>query len=197
MSTEDHRSPKPKALHQLFHGTFGTLLCPRYKGYRSLWSSLKRVPRYDQIVYVHQGQGTAGTKRYIKKMRRISYRDPDSGRKFVFLTNRFDLATQTICDLYKARWKVELFFKTLKQNLKIRKLLGNSAHAVKVQIWVALIACLLIQIIRFSNKTKISVPDTMAVIGVLLLLKEPLSRILRDLPCATRHPPPFQLELPI
>lgn len=151
----------------------------------------------DQIVYVHQRQGTAKTKRYIKKMRRISYRDPDSGRKFVFLTNRFDLATQTICDLYKARWKVELFFKTLKQNLKIRKFLGNSAHAVKAQIWVALIAYLLIQLIRFSFKTKISVPDTIAVIGVLLLLKEPISRILKDLPCVTRHPPPFQLTLPI
>ncbi|MBK9039726.1 MAG: transposase [Bdellovibrionales bacterium] len=52
------------------------------------------------------------------KLRRISYRDPDTGKKLIFLTNRFDLATQTICDLYKARWKVELFFKTLKQNRK-------------------------------------------------------------------------------
>src|SRR5690606_26707835 len=102
-----------------------------------------------------------------------------------FLTNRFDLATQTICDLYKARWKVELFFKTLKQNLRIKKFLGTSANAVKAQILVALIAYLLIQILRFQINTSISIVDAMAVVGTLLLLKEPLTRILGNLPRVT------------
>jgi putative transposase len=109
------------------------------------------------------------------------------------LTNRFDLATQTICDLYKARWKVELFFKTLKQNLRIKKFLGTSVNAVKAQILVALIAYLLVQILRFSLKSSISIPDAMAVIGTLLLLKEPLKRLLGDLPRTTRYPPDPQL----
>lgn len=131
------------------------------------------------------------------RLRRISYRDPDTKKKLVFLTNRFDLATQTICDLYKARWQVELFFKTLKQNLKIKKFLGTSFQAVKAQIWVALIAYLLVQIWRFMLKTHVSIPDAMAVIGTLILLKEPLTRLLGPLPRRNRHPPDRQLVLPI
>lgn len=151
----------------------------------------------DQLVYVHKRIGTAKHKRYAKKMRRISYRDPETGKKLIFLTNRLDLATQTICDLYKARWRVELFFKTLKQNLKIRKFLGNTAHAVKAQIWTALIAYLLIQLMRFTLKTKITIPDTMAIIGVLLLIKEPIAKVLKELPNINRHPPPAQLSFQI
>jgi IS4 transposase len=133
--------------------------------------------------------------KYKDKLRKISYRDPDTGKKYIFLTNRFDLAVQTICDLYKSRWKIELFFKTLKQNLKIKKFLGTTENAVKAQIWTALIAYLLIQILRYSHKTKLSIPDTMAVIGTLILLKDPISRLLADLPQIRRYPPDKQLEL--
>lgn len=144
----------------------------------------------DQVI---SPKGTRGNS-YAGYLRRVAFRDPDTKKKLVFLTNRFDLATKTICDLYKARWKVELFFKTLKQNLKIRKFLGISAHAVKAQIWIALIAYLLVQMIRFKLKTSASIPDTMAVLGTLALLKEPLARLLGDLPKTTRHPPPLQLD---
>jgi len=143
----------------------------------------------DQIIYLKTQKG----KLYHGKLRRISYKDPDTGKRLTFLTNRFDLATQTICDLYKARWKVELFFKTLKQHLRIKKFLGTSANAVKAQILVALIAYLLIQILRFRINTSISIVDAMAVVGTLLLLKEPLKRLLGDLPRVTRHPPSIQL----
>jgi hypothetical protein len=112
-----------------------------------------------------------------------------------FLTNRFDLATQTICDLYKSRWKVELFFKTLKQQLRVKKFLGTTVNVVKAQILVALIAFILVQIVKFSIKSSISVPDALAVIGTLLLMKEPLSRLLGELPRVTRHPPGLQLSL--
>lgn len=143
----------------------------------------------DQEIYLKSQRG----KEYQGTLRRVSYRDPDTGKRLVFLTNRFDLATQTICDLYKARWKVELFFKTLKQNLRIKKFLGTSVNAVKAQILVALIAYLLVQILRFSLKSSISIPDAMAVIGTLLLLKEPLKRLLGALPRTTRYPPDPQL----
>jgi putative transposase len=86
---------------------------------------------------------------------------------------------------------VELFFKTL----KIKKFLGTTFHAVQAQIWVALIAYLLVQILRFSTKARISVPDTMAVLGVLLLIREPLKQLLGVLPRITRHPRDFQLVL--
>lgn len=143
----------------------------------------------DQTIYLKTQRGGE----YEGKLRRISYRDPETGKRLTFLTNRFDLSTQTICDLYKARWKVELFFKTMKQYLRIKKFLGTSANAVKAQILVALIAYLLVQILRFTAKTSISIADAMAVIGTLLLLKEPLQRILGILPRVTRHPQGLQM----
>ena len=112
-----------------------------------------------------------------------------------FLTNNFELAATTICAIYKSRWDVELFFKTIKQNLRIKKFLGTSVNAVKSQILVALIAYLLVQILRYSLKTTISITDAVAVVGTLLLLREPISRLLGQLPKVMRHPPPIQLCL--
>jgi putative transposase len=146
----------------------------------------------DQTIRLKSAKGQL----YEGKLRRVSYREPDTKKWLVFLTNRFDLATQTICDLYKARWKVELFFKTLKQNLRVKKFLGTSVNAVKAQIYVALIAYLLVQVIRFSLKSNISIPDTMAILGALLLLKEPIKRLLGVLPRTTRYPPGSQIMLP-
>lgn len=145
----------------------------------------------DQIVRLKSQRGRC----YKEDLRRVSYNDPDTGKRLVFLTNRFDLATQTICDLYKARWKVELFFRTMKQHLRIKKFLGTSVNAVKAQILAALIAYLLVQVIRYSLKVRISIPETMAVLATMLLLKEPLMRLLGRLPRTTRHPPDFQLSL--
>lgn len=143
----------------------------------------------DQVIYLKSQRGGE----YEGKLRRITFKDPATGKRLTFLTNRFDLATQTICDLYKARWKVELFFKTMKQYLRVKKFLGTSANAVKAQILVALIAYLLVQILRFTIKTSISIADAMAVVGTLLLLNEPLKRLLGNLPRVTRHQREFQM----
>jgi len=148
----------------------------------------------DQIVYQIPGKTWQKKKfKYRGRLRRISYNDPDSGKRLVFLTNRFDLATSTICNLYKARWKVELFFKTLKQHLRVKKFLGTTAHAVHAQILVALIAYTLVQLLRFQNKSRISMPDAMAILNTLILLKVPVATLLGELPRTTRHPPPPQL----
>jgi len=147
--------------------------------------------RADQTIRLSSQRGGL----YKGKLRRVSFRDPDTGKWLVFLTNRFDLSAKTICDLYKARWKVELFFKTMKQNLRIKKFLGTSAHSVKAQILVALIAYLLVMLVKYSMTSDISIPDAMAVVGTLLLLKEPLSRLFGRLPRVTRHPCGSQLTL--
>jgi putative transposase len=144
----------------------------------------------DQTVALNSTAGKA----YEGKLRRVSFRDPDTSKWLVFLTNNFELSYKTICALYKARWKVELFFKTLKQNLRIKKFLGTSVNAVKSQILVALIAYLLVQILRFTAKARISITDAMAVVGTLLLLREPISRLFGDLPRVTRHPESPQLR---
>ena len=149
--------------------------------------------RADQIIQLNTLKGS----RYKGHLRRISYRDPDTDKWLVFFTNNFDLSAMTIASLYKARWDVELFFKTIKQNLRIKKFLGTTVNAVKSQILVALIVYLLVQILRFELKTTISVTDAVAVLGTLLLLKEPVSRLLGDLPKIKRHPPPLQLCLPL
>jgi hypothetical protein len=147
--------------------------------------------RADQTIRLKSAKGAL----YQGKLRRVSYRDPDTGNWLVFLTNRFDLSAKTICELYKARWKVELFFKAMKQHLRIKKFLGTSAQSVKAQILVALIAYLLVHILKYSMKSDISLPDAMAAIGTLLLLKEPLSRLLGRLPRVTRHCSGSQLVL--
>jgi Transposase DDE domain/Domain of unknown function (DUF4372) len=143
----------------------------------------------DQTIALKSLRG----KEYTGYLRRVSYREPDTGNWLVFMTNNFELSYRTICALYKARWKVELFFKTLKQNLRVKKFLGTTLNAVKSQILVALIAYLLVQILKFSLKTSISITDAMAVVGTLLLLREPISRLFGELPRVTRHPPSDQL----
>jgi hypothetical protein len=147
--------------------------------------------RADQTIRLNSLKGSE----YPGKLRRVSYRDPETGKWLVFLTNRFDLAAKTICDLYKSRWKVELFFKAMKQHLRIKKFLGTSAQSVKAQILVALIAYLLVHLLKYSMKSDISMPDAMAAIGTLLLLKEPLSRLLGRLPRVTRYPCGSQMVL--
>ncbi len=85
-------------------------------------------------------------------VRRIGYRDPETGRRYVFITNHFGWSAQTIADIYKQRWQVELFFKWIKQNLKIKTFLGNSKNAVLTQVLAALCVYLLIAFMKFQSK---------------------------------------------
>ncbi len=133
------------------------------------------------------------SKEYQQPLRRIRYKDPDTGKRLVFLTNSFDLEAKVIANLYKARWRIESFFKILKQNLRVKKFLGTSENAVKSQIWVALIAYLLVMILRAKHNVKLALSEAAAVIGTLLLFREPISRVLSDLPKTKRHPPPAQI----
>lgn len=88
----------------------------------------------------------------LHPIRRIGYRDPETGKRYVFITNHFDWSAQTIADIYKQRWQVELFFKWIKQNLKIKTFLGNSKNAVLTQVLAALCTNLLIAFMKFQSK---------------------------------------------
>jgi len=101
--------------------------------------------------------GYSTHKKYPDSLRLIRYRDPETKRTFEFLTNDFESDAITIAKIYKARWEIELFFKTIKQNLKIKRFLGNSPNAVWTQIYVAMIAYLLISYLKFVNQSKYSV----------------------------------------
>jgi IS4 transposase len=98
--------------------------------------------------------GAQTSKKCPVKLRRIGYKDEQTGKHYVFLTNNFKLSAKTIADIYKARWQVELFFKWIKQNLKIKSFVGISKNAVLTQIWIAMCIYLLIAFIKFQSKLK-------------------------------------------
>ena len=92
-------------------------------------------------------------------LRRIVYKDPVTGRQLVFLTNHFRLSAKTIADIYKERWQIEIFFRFIKQNLKIKAFVGNSENAVMSQIYVALIAYLLLYYLKFLCCLSVSLQE--------------------------------------
>ena len=118
------------------------------------------------------------------QLRRIGYRDQDTGKHYVFLTNHFKLAAKTIADIYKARWQVELFFKWIKQNLKIKSFVGTSKNAVMTQIWIALCVYLLIAFIKFHAKIKQSMQQILRLLQLNLFEK-------RDIMALLSGDPPF------
>jgi putative transposase len=128
--------------------------------------------------------GVQTAKKCPVALRRIGYRDPVTGRHYVFLTNNFKLCAKTIADIYKARWQVELFFKWIKQNLKIKSFIGTSKNAVMTQIWIALCVYLLIAFIKFQSKLKKSMQQILRLLHLNLFEKRDLMALLRgDPPC--------------
>lgn len=131
--------------------------------------------RCDQTVRL---TGPLTKKKYPGELRRVSFRDPETGKDLVFLTNDFELTAETIAAIYKARWEIELFFKTIKQNLKIKTFLGTSANAVMTQIWIAMIAYLLLAWMKFLSKAGLSVQQVKRLIEVHLFQRRDLSDLL-------------------
>ncbi len=115
-------------------------------------------------------------------LRRVAYRDPETGHHYEFLTNNFQLAAATIAEIYKQRWQVELFFKWIKQNLKIKAFLGNSKNAVMTQIWIALCVCLLLAYLRFSAKLGWSLQKMLRLLQLNLFIRRDLMALLRGDP---------------
>lgn len=139
--------------------------------------------------------GIQTAKRCPIAVRRIGYRDPETGKHYAFLTNNFKLAARTIADIYKARWQVELFFKWVKQNLKIKSFVGTSKNAVMTQIWIAMCIYLLIAFIKFQSKLKRSMQQILRLLQVNLFEKRDLMALLRGDPVNDRPPDIYQLAL--
>ena len=116
--------------------------------------------------------------KYPEKLRRVHSKDPDSGRKLVFLTHRTDVDALTICHLYKSRWQVELFFKNVKQNLRIKRFYGTSENAVKTQFWVAVSVYVLAAIIRKRLDLERSLHQMLQVLSVTPFEQTDLCRAL-------------------
>jgi len=107
-------------------------------------------------------------------LRRVSYYDSENEKRFVFITNHLRLPALTITQLYKARWRVELFFKWIKQNLRIKAFYGNSANAVKTQIWIVISVYVLVAILRKQLGIERGLTEILKILSVTIFDKTPV-----------------------
>ena len=129
----------------------------------------------DQIVVP---TGFYAKQDYPAKLRRIKYFDPEQRRTFVFLTNQFTLPALTIAELYRYRWRVEIFFKWIKQHLRIKKFFGTSENAVKTQIWIAISTYVLVAIMKKRMKIDLTLYTILQILSISLFEKMPIYQVL-------------------
>jgi len=117
-------------------------------------------------------------RRYPAKLRRVRYRDPQTGKTLVFLTNNLELPPRAVADLYRCRWQIELFFKWIKQHLRIKSFFGNTENAVKTQIWIAVCVYVLIAIVKKRLVLEASLYTILQMLSVTAFEKMPLDQLL-------------------
>jgi hypothetical protein len=127
------------------------------------------------------------------RLRRIGYRDAETGKRYQFLTNHFRLSAKTIADIYKDRWQIEIFFREVKQNLRIKSFVGNSENAVLIQIYTALTVYLLLAYQKFMNKIRMSVQQIFQIALLNLLGSYTLDELLK--PKQRKPENPYNLSL--
>ena len=149
--------------------------------------------RSDQTVVL---AGPKSSRLYPDPLRRVAFYDVESQRRLVFLTNNFTLPALTIARLYKSRWQVELFFKWIKQHLRIKTFYGNTENAVKTQVWIAISVYVLVAIIKKELRLERSLYELLQILSVTLFEKTPIFEALHSLPTPNSEPPlPNQLTL--
>jgi hypothetical protein len=131
--------------------------------------------KFDQTVVL---TGFYSKKDYPEKLRRIKYFDIEKGRSFIFLTNQFTLPPLTIAELYRYRWRVEIFFKWIKQHLRIKSFYGTSENAVKTQIWIAVSTYVLIAIMKKRLRIDLNLYTILQILSISLFEKMPILKAL-------------------
>lgn len=111
------------------------------------------------------------------QLRRVGYKDPVAGKHYKFLTNNFSLDAKTIADIYQERWEIEIFFRWIKQNLKIKTFVGRSENAVLTQIYVALILYLLLSLLKFMSKIPLSLQKMLQILQLNLFAKDAIEEL--------------------
>lgn len=133
--------------------------------------------RCDQTIRLH---GYYASQDYPAVLRRIGYRDIETNKKFIFLTNNFSLDALTIAQLYQCRWRIEIFFKWIKQYLRIKTFFGTSSNAVKTQIWIAISVYVLAAIVKKELKIELSLGEILQILSIVLfekvLIKQALTK---------------------
>jgi IS4 transposase len=126
-------------------------------------------------------------------LRRIGYRDVETGKRYQFLTNHLRLSAKTIADIYKDRWQIEIFFREIKQNLHIKSFVGNTENAVLTQIYTALTVYLLLAYQKFLSKIGMSVQQIFQIVSLNLLGPDTLDELLN--PRQRKPENPYNLSL--
>jgi IS4 transposase len=148
--------------------------------YRRLYSRPKDITAgviYDQTIMLNNHYASID---YPCKIRRIRYRDPQSGNILVFLTNNFHLSALEIAQLYKHRWKIELLFKWIKQHLKTKSFWGQSENAVKTQVWIAVSVYVLVAIAKKRYMLKQSLYEILQVLSICIFEKMPINQLFQE-----------------
>jgi len=144
----------------------------------------------DQVI---EYTSTRSSKNNLRAVRRVGFRDPETGKHYVFVTNHFDWSAKTIADIYKQRWQVELFFKWIKQNLKIKAFLGNTDNAVMTQVFVALCIYLILAYLKFQAKISQSLQQMSRLIHLNLFAKRDLIQLFKPPPDVMSTSPQMRL----
>jgi len=147
----------------------------RRRGFRSVDKATGL--RSDQTILLH---GPQTSQRYPAPLRRISYFDAERGKRLVFLTNHFTLPALTVAQIYKCRWQVELFFKWIKQHLRIKAFYGTSPNAVKTQIWIAISVYVLVAIVKKELKLDLSLNEILQILSIALFEKSPIHQVFSE-----------------
>ncbi len=133
--------------------------------------------RSDQIIWL---RNLSSIRHYPDKLRRIHYMDADTGKSLIFLTNHLALPARTIALLYKSRWQIELFFKWIKQHLRIKHFYGVSVNAVKTQIWISICVYVLVAIVKKQVRSQLSLYSILQILSVNAFEQEPLHQVLSN-----------------
>jgi hypothetical protein len=149
--------------------------------------------RSDQTIVL---AGPKTSRLYLGSLRRVVFYDVENDRRFVFLTNNFTLPALTIARLYKCRWQVELFFKWIKQHLRIKTFYGNSDNAVRIQVWIAISVYVLVAIVKKELGVERSLSEILQILSLTLFEKTPIFQALGESKSQDPEPPfPNQLNL--
>jgi hypothetical protein len=142
--------------------------------------------RSDQKITL---QGPKTSQHYPDALRRITYRDVETQKRFTFLTNNWTLPALTVAQLYKCRWQVELFFKWIKQHLRIKAFYGTSQNAVKIQVWIAISVYVLVAIVKKELKLGRTLYEILQILSVALFEKTPIFEALSSKNYLTENTP--------
>ena len=206
----DQLLPEPGAIYVMDRGYIDFERLGRFHEAGSFFvirakTNLKAKRRYSHAVDRQTGlicdQTVALTGFYSRKdfeasLRRIRFKDPETGKRLVFLTNNFALPALTVTKLYRMRWQIELFFKWIKQHLRIKAFFGTTENAVKSQIWIAISVYVLVAIIKKRLELSASLYEILQILSLTMFERTPINQLLSLQPQASDEPiSPNQLSL--